>query len=155
MFPFYREHQIEKRSGKYICTVCKRTWTRKSAIYADCPDPALPVYTERRLIPPHLRSQYKLYHQGLRPGGPVHGGYMSPSNPYSGYALYDVNEAVPRPKATLSQLVNLQHPSVREYWRCYRCKTIFTYAQEQPLDGMCRSCYDFWSPVLRKTPRRP
>ncbi len=139
---FYQPHQIEKQRRQYVCTVCKGTWSRQSDIRQDCPVPGHPpIYNKWRSVPPHLQSRFKLRRHGLQPGGPPRAGFAYPRSPLFVYELYDVNEAIPRRPLSLKQLIYFNHPSVREYWICYDCRSVFKYADEQPMGRLCKTCH--------------
>ncbi len=142
---YYVAHRIERQGKKYVCTVCQRRWSRKSMIHWDCPrDSDMPIYIGLENTPAHLQTKTRLHLNGYRPGGPHRALYRNYNHGQS-YWLYDINEAIPRPKPTIKQLINLGHPSVAGMWICNGCRQVYGAGDKQYPGLLCESCARKWA----------
>ena len=142
---YYVGHSIERQGKKYVCTVCQRRWSRKSMIHWDCPRLSdMPVYIGWENTPAHLQTKSRLRQNGFKPGGP-HCAAFRYNNGGQIYRLYDINEAIPRPKPTIKQLINLGHPSVAGKWICDWCREVFGRGDRQYPGLLCESCARKWA----------
>jgi hypothetical protein len=148
---YYVGHSIERQGKKYVCTVCQRRWSHKSMIHYDCPRQSdMPVYIGWENTPAHLQTKSRLHLNGYKPGGPHRAAFR-----YNNHAqicwLYDIREAIPRPKPTIKQLINLGHPSVAGMWICHDCRQVYHAADKQYPGLYCKDCARKWA-RLRQIP---
>lgn len=143
--PYYVGHSIEHQGRTYVCTVCQRRWSRKSMIHYDCPRQSdIPVYSRWESTPAYLQTESRLHSNGYLPGGPRRAVFRY--NDFAQiYALYDVREAIPRPKPTIKQLINLGHPSVAGKWICDGCRQVYGRGDKQYPGRLCESCARKWA----------
>lgn len=141
---FYVSHHIERQGKQYVCTVCQQTWRLQSMIHNTCPRQSdMPVYIGWKNTPAHLQTESRLHRNGLKPGGPHRAAFRYNHHGYI-YWLYDIHEAVPRPKPTLKQLINLGHPSVTGMWICDGCRQVFQAIDTRFPGLLCKDCARKW-----------
>jgi hypothetical protein len=75
--------------GRYVCSVCEWSWTKKPLDRWECP--GVKRY-EWWTAPPHLRTKRQLARMGLKPKGPPRACYQDANREVVEW-LYDVRES--------------------------------------------------------------
>lgn len=131
--PKSRDHQIERRDGRYYCTVCVWSWQSKP----DTSCPGVPRYNWGG-VPAELHSKTGLHKRKLEPGGPPRGCVM---NVYDGsyWWLYDEREAVPYTPPKREQKRRRPNQSeLRLLFHCYTSPPGELHHRAKDLAEACR-----------------